>query len=80
MQVIGIQQQCLWLPAAVLNSLKHGAGCSNMVTVGVKLRVRRNHNFRTKMLKQSYQVSAQIDERDEGRLLQLLQSAQMRAA
>jgi hypothetical protein len=26
------------------------------------------------------QVSAQIDERDEGRLLQLLQSAQMRAA
>jgi hypothetical protein len=26
------------------------------------------------------QVSAQIDERDEGRLLQILQSAQMRAA
>jgi hypothetical protein len=39
-----------------------------------------SRTVRVELLAGGRQVNAQIDERDEARLLQLLQSAQMRAA
>jgi tape measure domain-containing protein len=79
----------LTVPAQALAQRVQGFATGGMVGGSVATTVQRPNiesasgpvrTVRVELAASGRQVSAQIDERDEGRLLQLLQSAQMRAA
>jgi tape measure domain-containing protein len=79
----------LTVPAQALAQRVQGFATGGLVGAPVATTVQRPNvdsasgpvrTVRVELAANGRQVSAQIDERDEGRLLQLLQSAQMRAA